>query len=41
MTMQDCGGTLSEFLQLRHIEILQGADTVSREQIERKVPQEY
>ena len=41
MTMQDWNGTLNEFLQFRRREILQGAGTISREQMERKVLQEY
>ena len=41
MTMQDWSGTLNDFLQFRRREILQGSGTISREQMERKVLQEY
>ncbi len=41
MTMQNWNGMLNEFLQFRRREILQGAGTVSRAQMERKVLQEY
>ena len=41
MTMQGRNGTLNEFLQFRRREILQGSGMVSREQMERKVLQEY
>lgn len=41
MTMNDWDNSLNEFLQFRRREILEGKGKVSREQMERKVLQEY
>lgn len=41
MTMKDWDNSLNEFLQFRRREILEGKGKVSREDIERKVLQEY
>lgn len=41
MTMKDWDNSLNEFLQFRRREILEGKGKVSREDMERKVLQEY
>lgn len=41
MTMADWGNSLNEFLQFRRREILEGKGSISHEQMERKVLQEY
>ena len=41
MTMRDWDNSLNEFLQFRRREILEGKGKVSREDMERKVLQEY
>lgn len=41
MTMQNWNESLNEFLKFRRREILQGPGSVSHEQMERKVLQEY